>query len=103
MMKVKVRFKEETISPDGVEVKEFEVPYEARQLTAENQTEMVEWCEGSLIGARHAWTAINVPVPDGSKVANLYDWIVKDPFGRFYPCTAEIFEKTFIPIGENDV
>ena len=98
-MKVKVRFKEETITRDGVGVKEFEVRYEARQLTAENEDELVDWCQGYLSAARHNWTAIEVPVPNGTLRANLNDWIVKDPLGRFYPCTIDVFETTFIPVG----
>ena len=102
-MKVKMVFVEQTMSGDNVvAAEEFVVIYEALQLTAENESELVEWCGGTLSKARHNWTAIDIPTPLGTKRANLHDWIVKDPLGRFYPCTTEAFELVYRPVEDDD-
>ena len=71
--------------------------YEAMKLTAENRNEFADWCGGYITKNHDGWRGramVLVPrvmddfwVKDG-------DWVVKDPYGRFYKYTEnELFTK----------
>lgn len=42
--------------------------------------------------------SIQINSLEGVMIAKVGDWIVRGPFGEFYPIKAEIFEDTYEPI-----
>lgn len=44
------------------------------------------------VKAQSTWT---IPTLEGTMTANPGDWIIEGVNGEFYPCKADIFEKTY--------
>lgn len=63
-------------------------PVEAIQFTPETSIEVQEWVAG------HGYTGTDcliLDTPDGRIRAEYNDWIIKDPYGRFYPLPETLF------------
>lgn len=74
------------------------VVIEARQLTRENWSEIVEWAVGSeIIPASMCLKvgSIRIPTLEGDHIATPGDFIIKGVKGEFYPCKPDIFELTY--------
>ena len=57
------------------------VVVEAVQLTADNLAEAAAWC-GGVHGDDHLWVVTDTAQP---AVARIGDWVLRGPFGEFYP------------------
>ena len=84
------------------------VVIEARQLTADNLDEIIEWIN------QIAWIPTAYPTGDshqpllintleGAHTATLGDWIIKGVKCEFYPCKPDIFLMTYEMAKENAV
>lgn len=62
-------------------------PYTAPTL------ELVTFLTGS--NARPVSDGIIIPTLEGDMLARPGDWIIKGVNGEFYPCKADVFEKTY--------
>lgn len=74
---------------------------EARQFQTNNEAngalhmdELVSWTGDN---ARHDGTAIYIETLEGTRRANVGDWIIQGVKGEFYPCKPDIFAKTYDP------
>lgn len=69
------------------------VVVEAKQLTLENQMELLKWVDagGALCTFRNSG-AIDITTLEGVMRANTGDWIIKGIKEEFYPCQPAIFE-----------
>lgn len=79
---------------------------EAYKLTVENMDKLEEWCHGSIRGTKlpARERVIKLWTYEGEMIAELGDYIVKEPFPtetrKFYPCKPDIFKQTYEPLEE---
>jgi len=50
--------------------------------------------------AYHDNTSIFIKTPEGTWIASVGDWIIKDGNEEFYLCRPEVFEKTYEAVSE---
>ena len=64
--------------------------------------ESVDWLLPQLISGEIGRTTnkLYIQTPEGIMTANVGDYIIKGVNGEFYPCSPDIFEKTYEPIEE---
>lgn len=72
------------------------VVIEAVQFTDENKDQVFNWisCTVNPIFF-YGKPAIKILTPEGSQMARIGDYIIKDDRGYFYPCEREWFEETY--------
>lgn len=78
------------------------VVIEAKQLTANNISEIEAWCGGSIKGVRlpaHL-QCIDIQTPTGERRAEIGDFIVKAGEGVFYPYDAQCFHLSYAPVDD---
>lgn len=80
--------------PELVEVMEFTTNNEAGSPTMDA---IVNWAnQGQIkVQAWHNGTCIYVETPEGQKIADVGDFIIKNANGEFYPLKPEEFEKMY--------
>lgn len=85
-----------------VEVKFRKKPIiiEAIQYTGNNHIEVVkhlaEWeATYSLLGG-----VFRIVTPEGEMRVNESDWIIRGIMGEVYPCRADIFKETYVPVDD---
>lgn len=88
--------------PEKIEYKKIYPFIEAVELTPLNITSLAKWCKGEFKGADLApgngW--IEIKDSGDSLVANIGDYIIKESTGKFYPCTAGIFNNIYEEVDE---
>ena len=64
--------------------------------------ESVDWLLPQLISGEigRAINKLYIQTPEGIMTANIGDYIIKGINGEFYPCSPDIFEKTYEPVEE---
>ena len=80
------------------------VVIEAWELTRDNAQELARRCNGISfvddIGGDDERAGLIIPTLEGSMTAYQGAWIIQGVNGEFYPCKADIFEKTYEAIDE---
>ena len=87
------------------------VVIEARQLTNDNASEILDWINSSstqrysFLGelyvdvlTRSVLQPLLIRNLEGDHEATIGDWIIKGVKGEFYPCKPDIFEMTYQPL-----
>jgi hypothetical protein len=62
------------------------VVVEAVQVTEDNLADVAEW-SGGIYGDDHVWLLTDLAQP---AVARVGDWVLKGPFGEFYPAADKV-------------
>ncbi|OUA60406.1 hypothetical protein BK785_09385 [Bacillus thuringiensis serovar bolivia] len=73
---------------------------EAEQFTAINKDRVYRWignCEAIFVDGK---PALKIRTLEGDMIANIGDYVIKGVNGEFYPCKADIFEKTYESVDE---
>lgn len=82
--------------PVVVEAERFETNNEPDD---NNLNTLVEWINvetrGPSLMARHDGTQIYIVTLEGTRIAQVGDYIIKGIKGEFYPCRPDIFEATY--------
>lgn len=76
------------------------VVIEAKQLTAETRSEVIDWvgdgCDEPVWDSpEDPSTYLVIKTLEGAMMAYSGDYIIKGVKGEFYPCKADIFELTY--------
>lgn len=81
------------------------VVIEAKQLTHENFAEVKNWCGGTYWSRppMRAITGIEIKTLEGTMQAGYGDYIIRGVNGEFYPCKADIFEKTYELVADDEL
>lgn len=79
------------------------VVIEAVQWTGQNWADICDFMPVPTVGRGEEHPSdehmdIVISTLEGDMTANLGDWIIRGVNGEFYPCKADIFEKTYEPI-----
>jgi len=86
------------------------VVVEAVQLTPDTLNEVFKFTDaGSLKDGKPAIVAnpvtgeagLIIPTPEGPLKAREGDWVIKGVKGELYPCSPDIFEQTYTPVGDD--
>lgn len=71
----------------------------AKCSTNEEMIELMHWCNGSVKTMNDGSFGIAIDTRDGTMIASVGDWIIKEPFPtddrKFYPCKPEQFEASW--------
>jgi hypothetical protein len=63
--------------------------------------EFFGWCGRKVTGASgDSMNVLEIQTLEGVMKASLGDWIIKGVAGEFYPCKPDIFEKTYLLVGD---
>ena len=76
------------------------VEIEAMQLTKDNTTEVLTFCNANDIVASNDDGTISIRTLEGTMTASIGDYIIKGVKGEYYPCKPDIFEATYDPVIE---
>lgn len=76
---------------------------EARQLGNDYDEDcaIIRWCGGRMLGPDDGYgdnAAVLIPSSDGRHIAQFGNWIVRDVFGQFFPCSPDIFSARYEPV-----
>ena len=73
------------------------VVVEAQLLTIDTVEQVAEWCGGNIKGTKLSVEKQHIVIGtlEGEMVAEMGTWVIKGIQGEFYPCKADIFEKTY--------
>jgi hypothetical protein len=72
------------------------VEVEAYKLNQDNAKLLSDWCKGLLVERGDNFEKyIQIVTLDGIMTARSGDYIIKGVNGEFYPCSAEVFGKTY--------
>lgn len=76
------------------------VEIEAMQLTEDNTTEVLTFCNAKDIVASNDDGTISIRTLEGTMTASIGDYIIRGVKGEYYPCKPDIFEATYDPVIE---
>jgi hypothetical protein len=66
-----------------------------------DSAEFFRWCGRKVTGASgDPMNVLEIQTLEGVMKASLGDWIIKGVAGEFYPCKPDIFEKTYLLVGD---
>jgi len=82
--------------PDIIEARKFETNNDDKS----NKDGLIKWIWSHGGAAYHNGVHLRISTLEGDMIANPGDWIIKGVNQEFYPCKAEIFEKTYIEMGD---
>lgn len=69
-------------------------PVEVMQLTTDTWWEVARWCGGKTVGANpHA--VLHVTTTLGPRLAYVGDYIIRDEYGSFRPCSKAAFHNFY--------
>lgn len=71
------------------------VTIEAIQLTDESMTECIKFIDRQVSIVAEVDKGITIKTLEGDLLAGFGDYIIKGVKGEFYPCKADVFEKTY--------
>lgn len=83
-------------------VRKKPVEVEAQKIDELNYKSIAEWC-GALVKYRqdNYEPHLQILTLEGAMTAYIGDWVIKGVKGEFYPCKADIFEKTYDIVEED--
>ena len=69
---------------------------EARQFTEESSADVASWLMEAGRSGRRFGDSLEIVEPGKPTMrADLGDWVIKGLAGEFYPCSDEVFQKTY--------
>ena len=91
-----------TIVASAVKFRAKPIEFEAVLFDGSNAEDVIDWVGPDLCEyvARpdEFVRSLSITTPEGARLADKGDWIIKGPFGVFYPLKPDLFETKFEPV-----